>query len=78
MADTLEELQSVFSEVFQDDDVTLVRETSAADIDAWDSLTHVNLVLRVESHFGIRFSSAEIAGLKNVGELADLVNEKKA
>lgn len=78
MRDTLEQLQIVFNEVFQDDETKLIRETSAADIEAWDSLSHVTLVLRVESHFGVRFSSSEIAGLKNVGELVDLVGVKSA
>ena len=74
--DTLGRLTEVFKDVFDDDDIVLSRETTAADVPAWDSLMHVTLILNVEKAFGIRFSSAEVASLQNVGELADLVDTK--
>lgn len=72
----LERLTAVFRDVFEDDALTIDRSTTVDDIEAWDSVMHVNLVLHVEQAFGVRFSSAEIAGLGDVGELVDLVESK--
>lgn len=76
MIDTQTRLTAVFQDVFDDSDLTITRNTSAADIENWDSLTHVTLIIRVEQEFGIRFSSSEVAGLQNVGELIDLIEKK--
>ncbi len=78
MSQTLEQLNEVFQEVFEDDDLQVQPKTSAKDIDEWDSLMHVNLVLAVESRFNVRFTSTEVAALKDVGELTDLVEKKRA
>jgi acyl carrier protein len=78
MSQTLEQLNEVFQDVFEDDDLQVQAQTSARDIDDWDSLMHVNLVLAVESRFGVRFTSTEVAGLKDVGELMALVEKKQA
>lgn len=69
----LSEIQSVFREVFDDDTIVIARETTAADVEQWDSLMHVTLMVHIERQFGVRFSSSEVSGLKNVGELVDLV-----
>jgi acyl carrier protein len=69
----LEELQDVFRTTFEDDDLVISRSTTANDVVGWDSLTHVTLLVSLEERFGIRFKSSEVADLKNVGELADLV-----
>jgi acyl carrier protein len=74
--DVMESLTRVFREVFDDDDITLTRETTANDVDGWDSLTHVNLILSVESRFGIRFSQAELLTFRNVGDLADSIRKR--
>lgn len=74
----LAELEAIFREVFDEDDITLTAETTADDVDGWDSLTHVNLILTVERHFGVRFDTTEISNMKNVGELADLIALKTA
>jgi acyl carrier protein len=66
-------LTRVFREVFDDDALELTDATSAEDIDAWDSLMHITLVLAVEREFGVRLSAAEAGLLKNVGELLALV-----
>ena len=66
----------MFRNVFEDDDLVVTREMSARDVDEWDSLMHVNLVLYVEKEFGVRFSSSEVAGLQTVGQLADLIDSK--
>jgi acyl carrier protein len=68
-----ERLQNVFRQVFDEDDLIIRPETSAKDIEAWDSINHVNLVLAVEREFGVRLSTSGIANLKNVGELARML-----
>ena len=78
MSQTLSQLNEIFQDVFDDDEIDVSRETSARDIEDWDSLMHVNLVLAVESKFGVRFTSTEVAALKDVGELNDLVEKKLA
>jgi len=76
MQDTFLRLTTVIRQVFDDDSIVVRPETTAADIDGWDSNNHVNLVLAVEREFKVRLSSSGIAGLKNVGELARLVDAK--
>ena len=76
MSTTLANLQDVFRDVFEDDQLEVARETTAADVDGWDSLKHVALVVNVEKAFKVRFTSAEVAGLKDVGELVDLIEAK--
>ena len=78
MSNTLERLQEVFQDVFDDDDLVVGRATVADDVEDWDSLQHVALVVNVERVFGIKFSSLEVAGLDNVGTLVDLVDAKLA
>jgi acyl carrier protein len=75
---TLEKLNEVMCEVFEDDDLVVSRATSARDVAAWDSVMHVTLMIAVERAFGVRFKSGNVAGLKNVGELADLIDRLKA
>lgn len=76
--DTLARLQEVIRNVFDDDSLPITRATTAQDVEAWDSVQNVTLVMEVEQEFGVRFSTSEIAYLKNVGELADLVDKKVA
>lgn len=66
-------LQEVFREVFEDDSIELRREMTARDIDGWDSLMHVQLLVNIEREFSIRFKSSQVAGLKDVGEMVDLI-----
>ncbi len=74
--DTKERLQEVFRDVFDDDEIELTDETTAEDIDAWDSLTHVQLIVAVEKAFGLKFSTVEVMKLKNVGEFIALIDKK--
>ncbi len=76
--DTLARLQEVIRSVFDDDSLVITRATTAQDVEAWDSVQNVTLVMEVEQEFEVRFSTSEIAYLKNVGELADLVEKKAA
>jgi acyl carrier protein len=74
--DTLARLTAVFRDVLDDDDLCLTRATTAADVPGWDSLAHLRLILAVQKAFNVRFSAAQITKLRNVGELADLVDQK--
>ncbi len=76
MADRLEKLTQVFQQVFDDDELEVTRETSAKDVEGWDSLMHVTLIVNVEKAFGVKFSSSEVASMKNVGDLLDLVDAR--
>ena len=71
---TFDELTEVFRQTFDDTELTLTRETTAADIEGWDSLTHVTLILAVEKRFGIKLKSSQVASLKSVGDLADIID----
>jgi acyl carrier protein len=64
----LSEVTKVVRYVFDDDDIVLTETTTAGDIDGWDSLMHLNLVIGFERQFKIRFSTAEIAQMKEAGE----------
>jgi acyl carrier protein len=69
----IERLEEVFRETFQDDEIRITRETRATDVEGWDSLMHVTLILNVENAFRVRFRSGEVAALENVGALLDLI-----
>ena len=69
-------LNDVFQDVFDDEEIVLTPQLSAEDVEAWDSLKHVRLLLSVERAFKIKFSTSEIGRLKNVGDLATLVQSK--
>ncbi len=75
--DTIEELNAIFQRVFQDDELRVSRTTTAKDVDGWDSVRHVSLMVAVEQAFKLKFTSREVASLKNVGELVDLIAAKK-
>ncbi len=75
-AEIYRKLTTVFENVFGDDSIVVRPELSAGDVDDWDSLTHVRLMLTVEKAFNVKFSASEIATLKNVGGLAELIRSK--
>ena len=77
MTDVSESILEIFRDVFDDPDLIVARETTASDVANWDSMMHVSLMLAVERRFKIRFSSSAVAGLKDVGELEDLVSRKR-
>ena len=72
----LREVGNIFRDVLDDDRLVLNRGTTANDIDEWDSLTHVQLVVAIEKHFKIKFTSNEIQNFKNVGDMCDRILEK--
>lgn len=71
-----ERLDAVFQDVFDDDTITVNDETTADDIEDWDSLEHINLVAAVETEFGIKFSMGQVVTMKNVGEMVDIILQK--
>ena len=75
-ADILTKLTPIFRKVFEDDELVPTPEMTAEQVDLWDSMRHVRMVLAVEKALGVRFSTDEIAGLENVGALVKLVQAK--
>ena len=69
-------IAEIFEDVFGDDSISVTPELSAKDVDGWDSLTHVRLVLTIEKVFKIKFASTEIGKLENVGQLVALIEER--
>lgn len=69
----MERLTKIFREVFDDESIVLTDSTSAKDIEDWDSLEHINLIAAVEKEFRMRFTMREVSGMKNVGEMAEIV-----
>jgi len=73
----LKEVNGIFIEVLDNEDIQLSFETQAKDVEDWDSLNHIQLVVAIEKHFKIKFTSLEIQGWKNVGDMLDTVLAKK-
>lgn len=71
-----ERLNTVFREVFDDDNILLNESTTSDDIEDWDSLEHINLIEAVEHEFNLRFKMKEVSGMKNVGEMAEIIFER--
>ncbi len=72
----LSEVQDIFRDVLDNEDIVLAYETYSDDIDEWDSLTHIQLVVAIEKHFQIKFTSKEITSWANVGEMLDCILNK--
>jgi acyl carrier protein len=75
-ADIYQKLSNVFHEVFDDDSIVVRPELAADEVDEWDSLSHIRLILSIENAFAVRFSASEIGKLKNVAGLVDLIRSK--
>ena len=73
MRNIKDDLQEVFREVFDDDTIEIAPEMTAADIEDWDSLEHINLAVAVEKKFNIKFNMGEVNTFKNVGEMVDII-----
>jgi acyl carrier protein len=71
-------LNEVFQDVFDDDAIRIFPEMTARDLDEWDSLKHITLVLAVEKAFRVRLKAAEVGALENVGQMIDLLQKRSA
>ena len=71
-----EKLTQIFRDVFQEDNLVLAPELTADDVEGWDSMSHVRLVISVERAFALKFSASEVGMLKNVGDLVSLIKSK--
>lgn len=71
-------VEGIFREFFRDDSLVIAAETSAKDIDGWDSFAHMTLIVSIEKKFGIKFKLAELHEVQNVGDILALVNAKTA
>lgn len=75
--DIMTKISKTINDTF-DTSYTITAETSAIEIDEWDSISHIELITAIESDFSIRFALAELQDLKNVGDMAKLIQEKTA
>ncbi len=71
-----EKMNEIFRNVFDDEEIVLTDETNAEDIDDWDSLEQINLIVAIENEFSMMFDMAEVSDLANVGEMVDLILSK--
>ncbi len=71
-----ERLNGIFQDVFDDEEITVHENTVADDIEDWDSLEHINLVVAIEEEFGMKFKMSEVTGMKNVGEMVEIILER--
>lgn len=69
----LKKVNDIFHDVFEDDSIVVVEETTADDVEDWDSLMHITLISEVESAFGFKFQMKDVVGMKNVGEMIDII-----
>jgi acyl carrier protein len=72
----LSKLTTIFHDELDNDEIVLNFETTAEDIEEWDSLSHIQLIVAVEKAFGVRFTSSEIQSWNNVGEMIDCILTK--
>lgn len=71
-----DKVNEVFRDVFDDDSITVNENTTANDIEDWDSLEHINLVVAIEEKFGMKFNMGEVTNMKNVGEMVDILEQR--
>lgn len=72
----LKQINDIFIDVLDNEDIVLDESTTASDVEDWDSLNHIQLVVAIEKHFKIRFTAKEIQSWNNVGEMMTCINEK--
>ena len=72
----LDQLITIFRDIFDDDNLIITKSTTSSDISGWDSLAHIRLIVAIEKFFEIRFTADEIFELENVGEMVSLITRK--
>jgi len=75
--ENIERVQNIFRTVLGNRNLILKRDLQASEVPNWDSFNHVNIIIAVETEFGLRFPPADIANLKNVGDLLDLIDKAR-
>lgn len=76
--DILEQIQPIFRDILDNEELVLTRESKADNVEGWDSLAHVHIVMAVGKHFGVRFGLDDLQSMKNVGDMCDLISRKLA
>ena len=75
-AEILDKVNEIFHDVFDDDSIVVEESTTAEDIEDWDSLTHITLISEIESEFGFKFAMKDVLGMKDVGEMLDIIEKE--
>ena len=73
----LKKVNDIFKEVFEDDSLVITEQTTANDIEDWDSLMHITLISAIEQAFGFKFAMKDVIGMQNVGEMLDILSAVK-
>lgn len=76
MSEVLKALNDIFQQVTDDTSAILKRDTTAQDVDDWDSLNHITFIVAIEKHFKVKFTSAEIRTWMNIGDMCDAIAHK--
>lgn len=74
--EVMSQITTIFRDILDNDDIALSNTSTADDIEEWDSLTHIQLIVALEKHFKIKFTTQEITSYKNVGEMAESILKK--
>ena len=72
----LDQVQEIFRDILDNEDIVLANETTANDVEEWDSLSHIQLIVAIEKLFKLKFTSLEIMKWKNVGEMIDTIYQR--
>lgn len=72
----METLQNIFRDIFDDENLIIVETTNSSDIEDWDSLAQINLIVAIEEEYNIKFNLEEVSKLNNVGEMLELIKKK--
>lgn len=74
--EVFEKLDAIFRDEFDDETIHVTERTTAGDVEGWDSLAHIGLMVAIEEAFGMKFTMGEVTGMKNVGEMADIILQR--
>lgn len=72
----LEKVNEILRDIFEDDTLVITEETTAKDVEGWDSLRHITIIENVEDEFDMRFTMMQVNGMKNVGEMLDIIEKQ--
>ena len=72
----MQKMNAIFVDLFDDNGIVITDETTAADINGWDSLAHITLIAEIEDAFDIKFTMKEVINMKNIGEMIDVVERE--